>query len=106
MRSVGEFWHVLPRRGDSSGLQRIGCVVHISSNGNMILKADNVPRIGDQAVDESLKAVGMVFDVFGPVGNPYVAVRPSVDEPSRYVQRVLYATHAPSKQRMRKRRKR
>jgi len=87
-------------------LQRIGCVVHISSNGNLVLKADNVPRIGDQAIDENLKAVGMVFDVFGPVANPYVAVRPSVDEPSRYVQRVLYAAHAPSKQRMRKRRKR
>jgi RNA-binding protein len=85
-------------------LQRIGCVVHISSNGNMILKADNVPRIGDQAMDENLKAVGMVFDVFGPISNAYVAVRPSVDEPNRYVQRVLYA--APSKPRMKERRRR
>jgi len=85
-------------------LQRIGCVVHISSNGNMILKADNVPRIGDQAMDEDLKAVGRVFDVFGPVSNPYVAVRPSVDEPSRYVQRVLYG--APSRPRIEKRRRR
>jgi rRNA processing protein Gar1 len=48
----------------------------------------------------------MVFDVFGPVANPYAAVRPSVDEPSRYVQRVLYASNAPSKQRTGKRRKR
>ena len=85
-------------------MQRIGCVVHISSNGNMILKADNVPRIGDQAMDEDLKTVGMVFDVFGPVTNPYVAVRPSVDEPNLYVQRVLYAV--PSKPRMEKRRRR
>lgn len=92
------------RRGDSSGLQRIGYVRHISSNGNMILKTDNAPRIGDQAMDENLKAVGMIFDVFGPVANPYVGVRPSVDEPSGYVQRVLYA--APSKQRMEKRRRR
>lgn len=79
-------------------------MIHISSNGNMILKADNVPRIGDQAMDEDLKAVGMVFDVFGPVANPYVAVRPSVDEPSRYVQHVLYA--APSKAGREKRRRR
>jgi rRNA processing protein Gar1 len=48
----------------------------------------------------------MVSDVFGPVANPYVAVRPSVEEPSNYVQHVLYAANAPSKQRMRKRRKR
>jgi RNA-binding protein len=85
-------------------LQRIGCVVHISSNGNIILKADNVPRIGDQAIDEDLRAVGMVFDVFGPVSNPYVAVRPSVDDARRFVERVLYA--APSKHGMRKRRRR
>jgi len=70
----------------------------------MILKAENVPRIGDQATDEDLKAVGTVFDVFGPVSNPYVAVRPSVDEPSRFVQRVLYAT--PSEKRIMKRRNR
>lgn len=85
-------------------MQRIGSVVHISSSGNLILKAENVPRIGDQALDENLKAVGMVFDVFGPVSNPYVAVRPRVDEPSRFVQRVLYA--APSEKRIMKRRRR
>lgn len=78
--------------------------MHISSSGNMILKAENVPRIGDQAVDENLKSVGMVFDIFGPVSNPYVAVRPRVDEPSRFVQHILYA--APSEKRIMKRRRR
>jgi len=85
-------------------LQRIGCVVHISSNGNIILKADNVPRIGDQAMDENLRTVGMVFDVFGPVASPYVAVRPSVDEPNSYVQRILYG--APSRKMAERRRRR
>lgn len=77
---------------------------HISSNGNIIVKAENVPRIGDQAVDENLKAVGTVFGVFGSVSNPYVAVRPSVDESKRFVQRVLYAV--PSKRRIERRRRR
>ena len=85
-------------------MQRIGCVVHISSNGNIILKADNVPRIGDQAIDENLKAVGTVFDVFGPVSSPYVAVRPSADDAERFVQHILYAN--PSRHGMRKRRRR
>ncbi len=87
-------------------MQRIGCVVHISSTGNMILKADSVPRIGDRAMDENLKAVGMVFDIFGPAASPYVAVRPSVDDPSSYVQRVLYAAQTPSRTRMKERRRR
>jgi len=57
----------------------------------MILKADNVPHIGDRVVDENLNQVGTVFDVFGPVSSPYVAVRPSVGESSRLVDHVLYA---------------
>jgi RNA-binding protein len=88
-------------------LQRIGHVLHISASGNMILKAEkNVPRVGDQATDENLKTVGAVFDVFGPVSNPYVAVRPSVDEPSDLVQHVLYATPSKKNREKRKRRRR
>jgi len=71
---------------------------------NMILKAENIPHIGDKVVDENLQQVGTVFDVFGPVSSPYVAVRPSVDEPSVFVNRVLYAV--PSSRLRREKRKR
>ena len=87
-------------------MQRIGCVIHISSNGNMILKADNVPHIGNQAINENLKPVGTVTDIFGPIAKPYVAVRPSVNEPSNYVNHVLYAAQPPSKTRMKEKRRR
>ena len=91
-------------RGEKGGLQRIGSVLHVSSGKSMILKADNIPRIGDKAVDDKLHHVGTVFDVFGPVSSPYVAVKPSVDEPSFFVGHVLYAV--PSvKQRREKRRR-
>jgi RNA-binding protein len=56
----------------------------------MILRAEHVPHIGDRVVDEKLHDVGKVFDVFGPVSSPYVAVRPSVEEPSLLVDHVLY----------------
>lgn len=72
-------------------MQRIGRVLHVSSTKNMILKAENLPNIGDRVVDETLSQVGTVFDVFGPVSSPYVAVKPSVEEPSLYVDHVLYA---------------
>jgi len=85
-------------------LQRIGLVLHTSSNGNMILKAENPPCIGDQAVDEKLKQVGTVFDVFGPVSTPYVAVRPSVENPSRFIKHVLYAVPSSKPSRERRRR--
>ena len=78
-------------RGEKGGLQRIGSVLHVSSGKSMILKADNIPRIGDKAVDDKLNHVGTVFDVFGPVSSPYIAVKPSVEEPSLFVGHVLYA---------------
>jgi len=72
-------------------LQRIGHVLHLSSSGNVILKAENVPRIGDEVADENLKSVGKIFDVFGPVSSPYVAVKPNVKDPHRFVNNILYA---------------
>jgi len=85
-------------------LERIGSVLHVSSTNNMILKAENIPHIGDTVVDENLNNVGMVFDVFGPVSSPYVAVRPSVEEPSLLVNHILYA--APSLKSRREKRRR
>jgi rRNA processing protein Gar1 len=84
-------------------LQRIGPVLHISSNGNIILKAENLPRIGDQVVDENLKPVGTVFDIFGLVSSPYIAVRPSVEATSHFIEHALYGVPSakPRKERRR-----
>jgi len=72
-------------------LQRIGLVLHVSSSKNLIIKASNLPRIGDQAVENTLKKIGTVLDIFGPVTSPYVAVRPSVEDPSRFINQTIYA---------------
>jgi len=85
-------------------LQRIGQVLHVSSSCNMILKAENVPRIGNKVLDENLKPVGTVFDVFTPTSSPYVAVKPSIHNPQHLAKRVLYAV--PSKLGSKKRKKR
>jgi RNA-binding protein len=76
-------------------LQRIGYVLHVSSSRNIILKAENIPRIGDKVTDENLKPVGKVFDVFGPTSSTYVAVKPNIQDPQRLVNHVLYVV--PSK---------
>jgi rRNA processing protein Gar1 len=61
----------------------------------MILKAENIPHIGDQVANEKLKEVGLVFDVFGPTSSPYVAVKPHIQKPEELVKHVLYTV--PSK---------
>jgi rRNA processing protein Gar1 len=86
-------------------LQRIGRVLHISSNRNMILKAESLPRIRDRVVDEKLKPVGTVFDIFGPVSSPYVSVKTEMDDLHRLVNRVLYSIPSPESRKMKRRRR-
>jgi RNA-binding protein len=78
-------------------------VLHVSPSKNLILKAERLPKIKDRVVDENLKPVGTIFDIIGPVSSPYVAVKPNVEEPQRFVNRVLYVF--PSRKRRRKRRR-
>jgi len=85
-------------------LHRIGHVLHLSNTKNIILKAKNIPHIGDKVTNEKLKSVGTVFDVFGPTSAPYVAVKPNIHNPEKLVNQVLYAT--PSKARRKKRKRR
>jgi len=73
-------------------LQRIGRVLHVGSSNNLILKAEKIPRIGDKVVNELLKPVGTIFDLFGPVSSPYVSVRTQVKEPHDLVGNVLYTS--------------
>jgi len=85
-------------------LQRIGCVLHISSSGSAILKAENVPQIGNTVVDEKMKPVGTVFDIFGSISSPYVSIKANIEGANRLVGRVLYAI--PSSNLRRRRRER
>ena len=62
-----------------------------------MVKVENVPRIGETVVDENLKPIGKVFDLFGPVSSPYVAIKPTTREPERLANTVLYVL--PSKRR-------
>jgi RNA-binding protein len=61
---------------------------------------ETVPKIGERVVDENLKPVGKVFDVFGPVSSPYVAVKTTIQKPEKLTNRVLYVL--PSKRRKEK----
>jgi len=81
-------------------LQRLGLVLHISPSRNIIIKIEKTPRIGETVVDENLKPVGKVFDIFGPVSSPYVAVKPTIREPEKLTNNMLYVL--PSKRRKEK----
>lgn len=57
-------------------MQRIGRVLHMSPDGNIVLRAENLPKIGDHVVDKARNPVGKVFDIIGPFKSPYIIVKP------------------------------
>ena len=72
-------------------MQRLGQVLHITPSRNIIIKVENLPKIGETVVDESLKPVGKVFDIFGPVTSPYVAIKSTIREIEKLNKKTLYA---------------
>jgi len=73
-------------------LQRIGPVLHITPSHNIIIKTSKPPHIGEIVIDENLKTIGKVFDIFGPVSSPYIAIRPTIPNPMELTQKTLYTS--------------
>ena len=71
-------------------MQRLGKVLHVTPSQNIVVKTDNAPKIGSAVVDESLKVVGKIFDVIGPVSSPYVVVKPAIKEFEKLTSKQLY----------------
>ena len=71
-------------------MQRLGRVINVTPSQNLVVKVEQTPKIGFSVVDESLKNVGNVFDVIGPVTSPYAVVRPLVKEPAKLAGKQLY----------------
>lgn len=70
---------------------RLGAVLHISrSSGNLILDSSDAARIGETVQDAKGKKIGIVFDVFGPTTNPFIAIKPSIETPERLLGKALY----------------
>ena len=82
--------HSVFNEGNLKSLQRLGRVLHISPSRNIIIKIENIPKIGEAVVDENLKEVGKIFDMFGPVSSPYVAVKPTILKPEELTNKTLY----------------
>ncbi|MCS7126067.1 MAG: H/ACA RNA-protein complex component Gar1 [Aigarchaeota archaeon] len=49
----------------------------------LVIECEKVPKIGSKIYDKSLREVGVVVNVFGPVSQPFAEVR--LTNPSKYV---------------------
>ncbi|MDH5199768.1 MAG: Gar1/Naf1 family protein [Candidatus Bathyarchaeota archaeon] len=69
----------------------VGTVLHMSkSSGNLILEAKGAARIGETVLDAGGRRIGTVFDLFGPVSSPFLAVKPRIEDPSGLLGEALY----------------
>jgi len=78
-------------------MKRLGKVSHYARQGFLILRTNWVPALNETVVDKELNVIGTVKDVFGPVKGPYVAVKPRVKRPEKYVGALLYVDTRPRK---------
>lgn len=67
-------------------MKRLGKVLHISKQDEIIIRGEaktfsgsmkEMPRIHSFVLDKSIKRIGKVTGVFGPVDWPYYIVRPN-----------------------------
>lgn len=69
----------------------IGSVMHVSkSTGQLIVRAKEEVSIGDFVYDGKRRRVGVVFDFFGPVDAPFIAVKPHGENSAEYVGAELF----------------
>jgi RNA-binding protein len=40
--------------------------------------------------DSKGERIGVVFDLFGPVGDPFISVKPSIKDPNRLIGEELF----------------
>ncbi len=86
-------------------MKRLGRVSHYAKQGFLILRSNWIPALNDRVIDKKLAIVGTVKDVFGPVKAPYIAVKPKIKNPERYVGEILYIDARSDRKNMKKERK-
>lgn len=71
-------------------LEKLGIVLHVSGSGKLVIKTRKKVTTGIRVFDEKLSTVGRVFEIFGPVKNPYISIKPEIHEVERYIGCALY----------------
>ena len=79
-------------------MRKIGRVLHITSSGKAVIKAERMPKIGEAVLDEKQRHIGTVFDVFGPTGAPYVEIDVEAKNSQKIVDSDAYV-YSPSRHR-------
>ncbi|HEY5605551.1 MAG TPA: Gar1/Naf1 family protein [Thermoplasmata archaeon] len=58
-------------------MKRLGVVENIAHDGTILVRSEFAPSRGADVLDKRNRPVGRVVKVFGPVREPFAAVRPA-----------------------------
>jgi RNA-binding protein len=58
-------------------LKALGRIQTVTYAGKIIARANWAPQVGTKVVDREFRIIGTVERLLGPVGAPYVAIRPA-----------------------------
>ena len=75
-------------------MNRLGEVLHLSTNKNLILKTKSKVKTKSPVFNEELRQIGIILDIFGPVNNPYVSVKPTINNAGQYIGHFLYTMNS------------
>lgn len=72
-------------------MRKLGIPHQIISNKKVITKINDtyIPKIGAIVVNEKLKPLGKILDIFGPVSSPYATIEPFIN-PKNLLNKALY----------------
>ncbi|MHA2423745.1 MAG: H/ACA ribonucleoprotein complex subunit GAR1 [Candidatus Thorarchaeota archaeon] len=74
-------------------MRRLGKVIQVTKGVSLIVQTDKTPPIGAKVVDKKAQPVGKIQDVFGPVKNPYIAIRfrsKSLEDAEKLLGQMVY----------------
>jgi len=57
-------------------MKLLGRVMHIGSKGP-VLKSSQTPKLGAPVFNSKKKRIGNIYEIFGPVKNPYIIIKPA-----------------------------
>jgi rRNA processing protein Gar1 len=59
----------------------LGKIKSLGYNGKLIIRGEFSPRVSQKVLDNSMAVIGTISRVFGPVGSPFITVKPQKDRP-------------------------
>ncbi|MHA1651994.1 MAG: H/ACA ribonucleoprotein complex subunit GAR1 [Candidatus Helarchaeota archaeon] len=92
-------------------MRRLSKILHLSNQKHFVLRVTSNQvknlKIGQPVVTKELTEIGRIFDIFGPVNNPFVSIQPKeeVTDLKKLIGEVIYSFEKKKPQKKGKRRK-